>query len=190
MSRTQIQVPYTGMEHQSAVTDGNHFENGYYGRDWTGIGISPRFNLIIIHESGHEWFGNAVSATDPSGMWVHEGWTTYLESLYVEYRWGKPDALKYINGYKLKVRNLHPIIAQQGVNADPPSTSTICVSSTSKRPDPEWKRTLGLALVLPGRPRLQPWHHRLGKDAALAPGVRSRETWHHPASVPSPTPIR
>ncbi len=115
-----IQVPYTGMEHQSAVTYGNHFENGYYGRDWTGVGISPRFDFIIIHESGHEWFGNAVSAADPSDMWIHEGWTTYLESLYVEYRWGKSDALKYINGYKFKVRNLHPIITEHGVNAEPP----------------------------------------------------------------------
>ncbi len=114
-----IQVPYTGMEHQTAVTYGNHFENGYYGRDWTGVGISPRFDFIIIHESGHEWFGNAVSAADPSDMWIHEGWTTYLESLYVEYRWGKADALKYINGYKSKVHNQHPILGPHGVNFEP-----------------------------------------------------------------------
>jgi len=116
-----IQVPYAGMEHQSAVTYGNHFANGYFvSPDWTGVGISPRFDFIIIHESGHEWFGNAVSAADPSDMWIHEGWTTYLESLYVEYRWGKPDALKYINGYKSKVRNLHPILGPHGVNFEPP----------------------------------------------------------------------
>ena len=84
-----IQVPYAGMEHQTAVAYGNKFENGYYGRDWTGVGISPKFDFIIIHESGHEWFGNAVSAADVSDMWIHEGWTTYMESLYVEYRWGR-----------------------------------------------------------------------------------------------------
>jgi aminopeptidase N len=115
-----IEVPYSGMEHQSAVAYGNLFENGYLGRDWTGVGISPRFDFIIIHESGHEWFGNSITAADKSDMWIHEGWTTYLESLYVEYRWGHEDALKYLNGYKLKVKNLKPIIPQRGVDAEPP----------------------------------------------------------------------
>ena len=114
-----IEAPYSGMEHQSAVTYGNLFKNGYMGRDWTGVGISPRFDFIIIHESGHEWFGNAVSAADHADMWIHEGWTTYLESLYVEYRWGKEDALKYLSGYRAKVHNLRPIVAERGVNADP-----------------------------------------------------------------------
>ena len=116
-----IEVPYSGMEHQTAVTYGNRFANGYLERDWTGVGISPRFDFIIIHESGHEWFGNAVSAADRSDMWIHEGWTTYLEALYVEYRWGKEDAIKYINGYKPKVKNEQPIIPARGVNATPPA---------------------------------------------------------------------
>jgi len=115
-----IQVPYSGMEHQSAVTYGNHFANGYLERDWTGVGISPRFDFIIIHESGHEWFGNAVSAADTSDMWIHEGWTTYLECLYVEYMFGKADGLKYTNGYKSKVRNQRPIVPERGINAEPP----------------------------------------------------------------------
>jgi aminopeptidase N len=114
-----IEAPYSGMEHQSAVTYGNLFKNGYLGHDWTGVGISPRFDFIIIHESGHEWFGNSITAQDPSDMWIHEGWTTYLEGLYVEYRWGKDDALKYVNGYKPKVHNLRPIVAERGINADP-----------------------------------------------------------------------
>ena len=115
-----IQAPYSGMEHQSAVTYGNHFANGYLERDWTGVGISPRFDFIIIHESGHEWFGNSVTAADRSDMWIHEGWTTYLECLYVEYMFGKDDGLKYTNGYRSKVRNQQPIIAPRGVNATPP----------------------------------------------------------------------
>jgi len=114
-----IEAPYAGMEHQSAVTYGNLFQNGYLGHDWTGVGISPRFDFIIIHESGHEWFGNSITAADPSYMWIHEGWTTYLESLYVEYRWGKADAIKYMSGYRPKVVNLRPIVAERGVNADP-----------------------------------------------------------------------
>ena len=115
-----VQVPYSGMEHQSAVTYGNHFTNGYLGRDWTGVGVSPKFDFIIIHESGHEWFGNSVSAADRSDMWIHEGWTTYLEVLYVEYTFGYEDALKYVNGYKPKVQNREPIIGERGVAATPP----------------------------------------------------------------------
>jgi len=115
-----VEAPYSGMEHQTAVTYGNHFANGYLERDWTGVGISTRFDFIIIHESAHEWFGNAISAADVSDMWIHEGWATYLECLYVEYMWGKNDGLKYTNAYKTKVRNRQPIITQRGVNREPP----------------------------------------------------------------------
>jgi len=114
-----IEVPYTGMEHQSAVTYGNGFQNGYGGRDWTGVGVSPKFDFIIIHESAHEWFGNAVSAADVSDMWIQEGWTTYLENLYVEKLFGYDDALRYVNGYKSKVRNSQPIITQRGIHRTP-----------------------------------------------------------------------
>jgi aminopeptidase N len=115
-----VEVPYSGMEHQSAVAYGNHFANGYYNRDWTGVGISLRFDFIIIHESGHEWFGNSITADDRSDMWIHEGWTTYLEGLYVEYRWGHADAIKYLNGMKPKIANRAPIVGERGVNATPP----------------------------------------------------------------------
>jgi aminopeptidase N len=114
-----IEAPYSGMEHQSAVTYGNRFANGYLERDWTGVGVSLKFDFIIIHESGHEWFGNAVSAADVSDMWIHEGWTTYLECLYVERLFGHEDALKYTNGYKLKVRNREPIVTQRGIHRSP-----------------------------------------------------------------------
>jgi aminopeptidase N len=114
-----VEVPYAGMEHQTAVAYGNHFENGYYGRDWTGVGISPKFDFIIIHESGHEWFGNAVTAADTSDMWIHEGWTTYMESLFVEYQWGKPDAIRYLNGLRSHVHNMEPIITARGTNTEP-----------------------------------------------------------------------
>ena len=114
-----IEVPYSGMEHQSAVTYGNRFANGYLERDWTGVGVSLKFDFIIIHESAHEWFGNAISAADVSDMWIQEGWTTYLESLYVEHMFGPEDALKYINGYKSKVRNREPVITQRGIHRPP-----------------------------------------------------------------------
>jgi len=115
-----IEVPYSGMEHQSAVTYGNRFANGYLERDWTGVGVSPKFDFIIIHESAHEWFGNAVSAADVSDMWIQEGWATYLEAMYVEHMFGYEDALKYINGYKTKVQNRQPIITAHGLHQTPP----------------------------------------------------------------------
>jgi aminopeptidase N len=115
-----IEVPYAGMEHQSAVAYGNHFVNSYYpSRDWNGVGISPRFDFIIIHESAHEWFGNAVTAADVSDMWIHEGWATYLECLYVEYMWGHADYLRYVNAEKDKVRNTEPIITTRGSHKEP-----------------------------------------------------------------------
>lgn len=114
-----IEVPYSGMEHQSAVTYGNRFANGYLERDWTGVGVSLKFDFIIIHESAHEWFGNAITGSDISDMWIQEGWATYAECVYVEALFGYDDALKYTNGYKTKVRNQQPIITPRGVNATP-----------------------------------------------------------------------
>jgi aminopeptidase N len=116
-----IEVPYSGMEHQSAVTYGNRWANGYLERDWTGVGVSLKFDFIIIHESAHEWFGNAVSSADVSDMWIQEGWATYLEVIYVEHLFGAEDALKYVNGLKEKVRNTEPIITQRGIHRTPPA---------------------------------------------------------------------
>ena len=115
-----VEVPYAGMEHQSAVTYGNRFANGYLEKDWTGVGVSLKFDFIIIHESAHEWFGNSITAADTSDEWIHEGWGTYAEVVYVECMFGREDALKYINGYKTRVRNQEPIIGQPDVAARPP----------------------------------------------------------------------
>jgi aminopeptidase N len=114
-----IEVPYSGMEHQSAVTYGNRYANGYLERDWTGVGVSLKFDFIIIHESGHEWFGNAISAADVSDMWIQEGWCNYLEFIYVEALFGREDAIKYANGYKSKIGNREPIITQRGIHRTP-----------------------------------------------------------------------
>ena len=114
-----IEVPYSGMEHQSAVTYGNRFANGYLERDWTGVGVSMKFDFIIIHESAHEWFGNSITASDVADEWIHEGWATYAECVYVEALFGREDAIKYTNGYKSKVRNRQPIITTRGINQGP-----------------------------------------------------------------------
>lgn len=115
-----IQAPYTGMEHQSAVTYGNGFKNGYnrganVTADWTGVGVSLKFDFIIIHETGHEWFGNSLTSYDFSDSWIHEGWCTYAEAVYVEDQFGYDDSIKYINGYKSKVENKFPMIGQPSV---------------------------------------------------------------------------
>ncbi|HZM87634.1 MAG TPA: M1 family metallopeptidase [Blastocatellia bacterium] len=114
-----IEVPYSGMEHQSAVTYGNRFANGYLERDWTGVGVSLKFDFIIIHESAHEWFGNSITASDVSDEWIHEGWATYAEGVYVEAMFGRDDAFKYLNGYKAKVKNQQPIVTTPGINRGP-----------------------------------------------------------------------
>ena len=121
-----IQAPYTGMEHQSAITYGNGFQNGYTRNDnsmgdWTGVGISLKFDFIIIHESGHEWFGNSLTSYDFSDAWIHEGWCTYAEAVYVEDQFGYDDAIKYLNGYKNKVANKFPMIGPPSVSHWPTS---------------------------------------------------------------------
>ena len=138
-----IEVPYSGMEHQSAVTYGNHFKNGYLERDWTGVGISPRSTSSSFTKARTSGSATAITAADPSDMWIHEGWATYLECLYVEYMWGHDDDLKYINAYKSKVKNQVPIIAaarrQRRAPAGPciskaRSFSTRCAASSTTIP--------------------------------------------------------
>jgi len=121
-----IQAPYTGMEHQSAVTYGNGFKNGYNrgdgsSGDWTGVGVSLKFDFIIIHETGHEWFGNSLTSYDFSDAWIHEGWCTYAEAVYVEDHFGYNDAIKYINGYKSKVSSQYSMIGPPSVSHWPTS---------------------------------------------------------------------
>jgi aminopeptidase N len=113
-----VQALYSGVENQTAITYGNHFENGYLGRPKAGIGTW--FDFIIVHESAHEWFGNSITARDRSDMWIHEGWANYAEVLFVEYMWGKKSALIYINTGKDIVKNQFPVISEPGVFSTPP----------------------------------------------------------------------
>ena len=111
-----IESNYLGMEHQSAVAYGNKFKKGYLGRDLSGTGIGLKFDFIVIHESAHEWFGNSITSRDIADMWIHEAFTTYAESVYVECQFGKEKAIEYINGQKKLVENTKPIIGAYGVN--------------------------------------------------------------------------
>lgn len=112
-----VESPYLGMEHQSAIAYGNDFQNGYMGRDLSNTGRGNDWDFIIIHESGHEWFGNNISAADVADNWIHESFTAYAENLYVEYLHGKKAGAEYVIGTRKLVMNDKPIIADYNVNA-------------------------------------------------------------------------
>ena len=111
-----VEVPYPGMEHQSSVTYGNQFKNGYLGRDVSKTGWGLKFDFILIHESGHEWFANNITYKDIADMWVHEGFTAYSENLYVDYHFGKEAASEYVIGTRGNIQNDKPIIGTYNVN--------------------------------------------------------------------------
>lgn len=113
-----VETPYLGMEHQSAVAYGNKYKKGYMGMDISGTGVGLLFDYIIIHETGHEWFGNSITSKDIADMWIHEGFTTYSESVYVECRYGYEKAMQYITGQQYSVGNRKPVIGVFGVNKE------------------------------------------------------------------------
>ena len=113
-----VTVSYPGMEHQSSVTYGNYFRNGYRDRDVSFTGIGYKFDFIIVHESGHEWFGNNISMRDAADMWIHEGFTNYSENLFVEYYWGKQAGADYVIGSRKNIQNDRPIIGTYGANRE------------------------------------------------------------------------
>lgn len=111
-----VEAPYLGMEHQSSVTYGNGFKNGYRGTDLSGTGWGLKFDFIIIHESGHEWFANNITYKDIADMWIHESFTNYSESLFVEYYYGKEAGAEYVRGLRNSIENDKPIIGHYDVN--------------------------------------------------------------------------
>lgn len=113
-----VEVPYLGMEHQSSVTYGNKYANGYLGMDLSNSGWGLKFDYIIIHESAHEWFANNITNKDVADMWIQEGFTTYAESLYVDYHFGKDAATTYVAGMRKMIRNDRPIIGTYNVHKE------------------------------------------------------------------------
>lgn len=111
-----VETPHLGMEHQSCVAYGNHYLNGYLGRDLSGTGWGLKWDFIIVHESAHEWWGNSITSKDIADMWVHESFANYAESLYTECRFGKQAGEDYVIGCRRLVRNDRPILGVFGVN--------------------------------------------------------------------------
>ena len=111
-----VEVPYLGMEHQSSITYGNKYLKGYLGRDPSDTGWGLKFDFIIIHESGHEWFANNITYIDIADMWVHEGFTAYSENLFLDYHFGKNAGADYTIGTREGIQNDKPIIGPYDVN--------------------------------------------------------------------------
>jgi aminopeptidase N len=111
-----VEAPYLGMEHQSSVTYGNGYQNGYLGRDRSSAGPGLLFDFIIVHESGHEWFANNITNKDVADMWIHESFTNYSESLFLEYHFTKEQAFEYIRGQRMNIQNQSPIIGEYNAN--------------------------------------------------------------------------
>jgi aminopeptidase N len=113
-----VESSHLGMEHQSATAYGNHFMDGYLGMDLSGSGWGMKWDYIIVHESGHEWFGNNITTNDIADMWVHEGFTMYSEALFIEYYYGKKAADEYVQGIRSNISNLKSVIGPYGVNQE------------------------------------------------------------------------
>ena len=113
-----VEAPHLGMEHQSAVAYGNKYQNGYLGMDRSGSGRGMKWDYIIIHESGHEWFGNSITTADIADMWIHEGFTDYTETIYTECQQGKEAAEEYVIGLRNGIANDRPLIGPYGVNQE------------------------------------------------------------------------
>lgn len=111
-----VEVPYLGMEHQSSVTYGNKYMKGYLGRDLSGTGWGLKFDFIIIHEAGHEWFANNITDVDIADMWIHEGFTAYSENLFLDYYYGKEASADYVIGTRNWIQNDRPLIGKYNVN--------------------------------------------------------------------------
>lgn len=113
-----VEAPYLGMEHQSSVTYGNQYKNGYLGRDLSESGWGLKFDFIIIHEAGHEWFANNITYKDIADMWIHESFTNYSESLYLDYHFGTTASEDYVIGLRKNIQNDIPIIGNYDVNSE------------------------------------------------------------------------
>ncbi|MVN90214.1 M1 family metallopeptidase [Mucilaginibacter aquatilis] len=143
-----VETPHLGMEHQSAVAYGNRYRNGYLGRDLSGTGLGLTWDFIIVHESGHEWFGNNITSKDIADMWLHESFTNYSESLFIETYSGKQAGLEYLKGLRKIIQNDIPIIGPYNVNKEgsgdmyPKGANMLGLIRTLVNNDDKWRAIL------------------------------------------------
>jgi aminopeptidase N len=143
-----VETPYLGMEHQSSVTYGNKYKQGYLGRDLSGTGWGLKFDYIIIHESGHEWFANNITYIDIADMWIHESFTTYSENLFLDYHYGKTASSEYVIGTRKGIGNKQQIIGPYNVNKGgsgdmyPKGANLLHTLRQLANDDEKWRRIL------------------------------------------------
>lgn len=143
-----VETPHLGMEHQSAVAYGNKYHNGYLGIDLSDTGWGLKWDYIVVHESGHEWFGNNITSKDIADMWIHEGFTTYSESLFVENNYGKKAGQEYVHGMRIMIGNDRPIVGPYGVNKEgsedmyPKGSNMLNMIRTIINDDAKWRDIL------------------------------------------------
>jgi len=113
-----VETAHLGMEHQSGIAYGNKYGNGYLGRDNSRTGWGLKWDFIVVHETGHEWFGNSITANDLADMWLHESFTNYSEALFIEYHYGKRAGQEYVHGNRSAIRNDQPMQGPYGVNRE------------------------------------------------------------------------
>lgn len=113
-----VETAHLGMEHQSAVAYGNKYQNGYLGNDGSRTGWGMKWDFIVVHESGHEWFGNNITAKDLGDMWIHESFTNYSEALFIDFFYGKEASQAYVNGNRRGIQNDLPIQGPYNVNKE------------------------------------------------------------------------
>lgn len=113
-----VETAHLGMEHQSAVAYGNKYQNGYLGRDGSRTGWGLKWDFIVVHESGHEWFGNNITSNDLADMWIHESFTNYSEALFIDFFYGKEASQAYVHGNRRGIQNDSPIQGPYNVNKE------------------------------------------------------------------------
>ena len=104
-----VEVSYLGMEHQSAVTYGNNWDNWRGTRSWT----SKYYGIVdglLFHETAHEWWGNSITASDPAHMWIHEGMAVYSEAMYIEDKLGYNVMGDFLLDKRKGIRNKLPVV--------------------------------------------------------------------------------
>ena len=111
-----VEVSYLGMEHQSAVTYGNVWNNwGGDHRSWTKdyYGI---IDGLLFHETAHEWWGNSITASDPAHVWIHEGTAVYSEAMYIEQELGYNVMIDFMLRKRKGIQNKLPIVGPENEN--------------------------------------------------------------------------
>jgi aminopeptidase N len=143
-----VEAPHLGMEHQSGTAYGNKYRNGYLGRDLSGTGWGLKWDFIVVHESGHEWFGNNITSKDLADMWIHESFTNYSESLFIETYYGKQAGQEYVHGTRGGIKNDEPIVGIYNVNREgsgdmyPKGGNMLNMIRTIINDDEKWRNIL------------------------------------------------